>query len=177
MFDVPNEGYISSKPMHRACDFGEVLDESAVEIAKSEKTLYVLLGFWDRPVDNTLDLDRVHGYLVVRDDHSKVFNLRPLELAFFWLEVQVILLEALENLVHQSAMFSEILGGNDHIVDVNENLSGGNLFFEHFRHHPLKGGGGVAEAEEHNEWLIETTIGLESRFVLISRIESDVVIT
>jgi hypothetical protein len=124
-----------------------------------------------------LDLDRVHGYLVVQYNHAEVFDLRPLELAFFWLEVQVILLEALENLVHQSAMFGEILGGDDHVVNVFENLSGGDFFLEHFRHHPLEGGGGVAEAEEHNEWLIETTIGLESRFILVSRIESDVVIT
>jgi hypothetical protein len=74
-------------------------------------------------------------------------------------------------------MFGEILGGDDHVVDVNENLSGSNFFFEHFRHHPLEGGGGVTKAEEHDEWLVETTIGLEGRLVLISWVESNVVVT
>jgi hypothetical protein len=65
MLDIPNERYVSSKPVHGFCDLGEILDEPAVEIAESEEALYVLLGFWERPFDDALDFDWVHGYFVV----------------------------------------------------------------------------------------------------------------
>jgi hypothetical protein len=79
--------YISSKPVHRFCNLGEILDKAAVEITESKEALDVLFGFWNRPFDDALDLDRVHGHLVVRNDHAEVFDLRFLKLAFFWLEV------------------------------------------------------------------------------------------
>ncbi|ETW85245.1 hypothetical protein HETIRDRAFT_309259, partial [Heterobasidion irregulare TC 32-1] len=52
----------------------EVFDESAIEVSKAEEGLYFLQVLWGWPGGDSIDLDRVHGYIIRGNDEPKVFN-------------------------------------------------------------------------------------------------------
>ena len=60
----------------------EVADESLVEVHKPYEGLDVLYLFWLRPVCDSLDFNRVHCYVVFRDDEPKVIHLSMFKLTF-----------------------------------------------------------------------------------------------
>ena len=71
--------------MEGASNPGEVTDESPVEVHESYKGLNVLYLFWLWPVCDSLDLDRVHCYMVFRNDEPEIVHLSTFELTFLWL--------------------------------------------------------------------------------------------
>ena len=50
--------------MEGAGNLGEVVDESSVEVHKPYKGLDILYLHWLQPVCDSLDLNRVHRYMV-----------------------------------------------------------------------------------------------------------------
>src|SRR6266436_9608348 len=72
--------------MEGAGNLREVTDESSVEVHEPYEGLDILDLCWLWPVCDSLDLDRVHRYMVLRDNKPKVVHLLMFELAFLWLE-------------------------------------------------------------------------------------------
>src|SRR5258705_11475904 len=64
----------------------EVVDESPVEVHKPYEGLDILDLHWLRPVCDSLDFNRVHHYMVLRDNKPKVVHLSTFEIAFLWSE-------------------------------------------------------------------------------------------
>ncbi len=64
-------------------NLGEVADESPVEVHKPYEGLDILDLCWLQPVH---DFNRVHRYMVLRDNKPKVVHLSMFELAFLWSE-------------------------------------------------------------------------------------------
>src|SRR6266481_2591997 len=63
----------------------EVADESLVEVHKPYEGLDILDFCWLQPVCDSLDLNGVHHYVVLRDNKPKVVHLLMFKLAFLWL--------------------------------------------------------------------------------------------
>ena len=72
--------------------FGEALDEPLIEVSEPQKGLHLLLIHWSRPIPNTSNLDWVHSYQVVQDDHSEVLDRGLFELALVCSKVELVLL-------------------------------------------------------------------------------------
>ena len=72
--------------MEGAGNLGEVADESSVEVHKPYEGLDILYLCWLWPVHHSLDLNRVHHYVVFGDDKPKVIHLLTFEFTFLWSE-------------------------------------------------------------------------------------------
>src|SRR5258708_6292874 len=70
--------------MEGAGNLREVMDESPVEVHEPYEGLDILGLHWLWPVCDSLDLNRVHHYMVLRDNKPKVVHLSMFELAFLW---------------------------------------------------------------------------------------------
>ncbi|ETW87801.1 hypothetical protein HETIRDRAFT_305615, partial [Heterobasidion irregulare TC 32-1] len=57
----------------------EVFDESAIEVSKAEEGLYFFQVLRGWPGGDSIDLDRVHGYIIHGNDEPKVFDCVCLE--------------------------------------------------------------------------------------------------
>src|SRR5258708_23160199 len=64
-------------------NLGEVVDESSVEVHKPYEGLDILYLCWLWPVHDSLDLNRVHCYMVFGDDKPREFTLLILNFTFF----------------------------------------------------------------------------------------------
>src|SRR5260221_1876808 len=69
-----------------ARDVGEVRDEGLIEITEPQEATHILDTGRGWPLCDSLHLDRVHTHLSVSDDHTQVFDLSLMELAFFRLK-------------------------------------------------------------------------------------------
>ena len=67
-------------------NLGEVADESLLEVHEPYEGLDALDLHWLWPVCDSLDLNGVHRYMVLRDNKPKVVHLSTFELAFLWSE-------------------------------------------------------------------------------------------
>ena len=67
--------------MEGAGNLREVADESSVEVHKPYEGLDILDFHWLWPVCDSLDFNRVHRYMVLRDNKPKVVHLSMFELA------------------------------------------------------------------------------------------------
>ena len=72
--------------MEGAGNLGVVADESSVEVHKPYEGLDVLYLCWLWLACDSLDLNRVHCYMVLRDNKPKVVHLLMFKLTFLWLE-------------------------------------------------------------------------------------------
>src|SRR5260221_8557737 len=70
--------------MEGAGNLREVADESLVEVHEPYEGLDILDLCWLWPVCDSLDLNRVHRYMVLRDNKPKVVHLSTFKLAFLW---------------------------------------------------------------------------------------------
>ncbi|KIM64938.1 hypothetical protein SCLCIDRAFT_113957, partial [Scleroderma citrinum Foug A] len=86
------------KPHERNDDVGVVMDESTVEVHKSEVGLDVL-NFLHR-----------HGEFVRRETETEVLSGGGMELTFLWLGEEIVLSEALEDFADVFLMGLEVLG-------------------------------------------------------------------
>ena len=68
--------------MEGVSNFREVLDEPSVEVHKSYEGLDILYFCQLWPVCDSLDFNRVHHYMVLRDNKPKAVHLSTFELAF-----------------------------------------------------------------------------------------------
>ena len=66
--------------------------------------------------------------------------------------------------------------GNKNVIHIDNDVSGSNLFPENGVHHCLKGGRGISEAKEHDQWFEKSPIGFERSFPFIAFFHLDVVI-
>ena len=62
---------------------GVVGDELTIEVSETKEGSYILDFGRGWPGGNSIKLDQVHGKLTRFHNHSKVFNLRDIKLAFF----------------------------------------------------------------------------------------------
>src|SRR5258708_38847595 len=84
-------------------------------------------------------------------------------------------MEGLEYLSGDSPMVHERGGVNEYVVHITDSLIAVNEGAEDVIHHGLEGGGGVAQSEEHDEWLKECSVHGRGCLPLISFFETDVV--
>ena len=73
----------------------KAFDKPPVEVEEPQERLHLRDVAGHRPLRNSGDLDRVHLYRIVRNDHAKVLNPRLLKLALVRPEVQLMLAETL----------------------------------------------------------------------------------
>lgn len=156
---------------------GEILDKPAVEVAKPKECLYVLDTLGSRPLHNNSDLDRVHAKRIVRDDKSKEFHRLSFKETFLWFGIEVILLKNTKDLIDNLPVLFKCLREDEDVVHVHNYLARVNKVLENSVHHGLEGCRGVHQTKEHDSWFVETMIGLECSFPLISFLDADVVVS
>ena len=66
----------------------EVADESSVEVHEPYEGLDILYLHWLWPVCHSLDLNRVHHYMVFGDDKPKVIHLSMSMFKFTFLQLE-----------------------------------------------------------------------------------------
>ena len=86
---------------------GEVTDEAAVEVDKSEEGLYFFLGGWFWPFRYSRDLYRIHFDLVVGDLNSEIFHRGSFKLALIGSEIKVVLGQDLDDAADYAAMLGD----------------------------------------------------------------------
>ena len=71
-----------------------------IEIKESKEGVKFVEGGGSFPLLYTVDLDRIHGNAIFADDDAEVLDFRNFKLTFLRFEVQVIVGQYLENVVH-----------------------------------------------------------------------------
>ena len=86
---------------------GEVADEAAVEVDKSEEGLYFFLGgrFW--PFRYSCNLYQIHFDLVIGDLNSEIFHCGLFKLALIRSEIKVVLGQDLDDVADYAAMLRD----------------------------------------------------------------------
>src|SRR5258708_14615681 len=163
--------------MKGAGDFREVPDEPPVEVHKPYEGLDILYFRRLWPISDPLDLERVHCYVVLGDDKSKVVHLLMFEFAFLWSEKQLIGMKGLEYLPGDSPMVCEGGGVNKDVIHVADGLIVIDEGVEDVIHHCLEGGGRVAQSKEHDKGFKQSTVCGEGCLQLIPFLQSDIVQT
>src|SRR5260221_13042906 len=108
--------------MEGAGNLREVTDESPVEVHKPYEGLDILDLHWLQPVCDSLDLNRVHCYMVLRDNKPKVVHHLMFKLAFLQSEETLVGTEGLEYLPGDSPMVHEREGENEHVAHMENDL-------------------------------------------------------
>ncbi|KIM70394.1 hypothetical protein SCLCIDRAFT_100382, partial [Scleroderma citrinum Foug A] len=100
----------AGKLHERNDNVGVVVDETMVEVRKSEEGLNVLNfpRFW--PVGNGLNFLRGHRESVGGETETEVLGGGGMELTFLWLGKEIVLLEASEDFADVFLMGLEVLG-------------------------------------------------------------------
>ena len=127
------------------------------------------------PICDGFYLAFVHVDAVSVDEHPQVFYLRFVERAFFRSCKEVVVAEALQNLLHLGLMLGKSALGEDHdVVNVDDH----NVFHvgEDFVHHSLERSRGVAESEEHDGGFVGSSMANERGFPFITFLNPYVVV-
>ena len=130
---------------------------------------------WLRPVCDSLDFNRVHCHMVLRDNEPKVVHLSTFELAFLQSEEQLVGTEGLEYLLGDSPMVRKRGGVDKYVVHIADGLIAVDEGMEDVIHHGLEGGRQVAKSEEHDKQLKKSLVHGESCLPLVSLFETDIV--
>ena len=122
-------------------NLGEVVDESLVEVHKPYEGLDILDLRWLQPVCDSLDFNRVHRHMILRDNEPKVVHLSTFKLACLWSEEQLVRTEGLEYLSGDSPMVCERGRVNEYVIHIADGLIVVDEGAEDVIHHGLEGGG------------------------------------
>ncbi|KAG6805826.1 hypothetical protein H0H93_003996 [Arthromyces matolae] len=90
-------GVLGGEVKERACNMGEVTDETPVEVDKAQERLNLLLISWRGPLLHSSHLNRVHLSGIMGDNEPKVFDTGLLKLALLWLQEQLMLAKVLQD--------------------------------------------------------------------------------
>ncbi len=97
---------------------------------------------WLGPVTDGLDLLLVHLDAICTEDVSKELHHGAVELTLLKLQVEMVFPEMLQDLLDVVAMFGQVLGVNQDVIDVNYDGAMKELP-EHLVHEPLEDSRGV----------------------------------
>jgi hypothetical protein len=128
----------------------------------------------DRPVADGFNLGGVHADLSLMDNQAQVLDLGLLELAFLRSEVEVMLLQAGEDLVDNGAVLFQGRCEDKDIVQVDSDLALNDQVSEDRVHEGLEGGRRVGESEEHDKRFKESLVGGEGSLPFL---DTDVVVS
>ena len=92
------------------------MDKPLIEVSEPQKGLHLLLIHWGRPIPNTSNLDQVHCYQVVRDDHSEVLYCGLFELTLVCSKVELVLLQEFHDSPGDPLVFLEGLREDQDVV-------------------------------------------------------------
>src|SRR6266498_504379 len=96
--------------------FREALNEPSIEVSEPQEGLHFILIHWGRPIPNTSNLDQVHCYRVVRDDHSEVRNHGLFELTLVCSKVELVLIQEFCDSLDDLSVFLKGLCEDEDIV-------------------------------------------------------------
>jgi len=131
-------------------------DELAVEVEESEEALELLTGRALAPLDNRLDLTGVRPGQSSLHYEPQELHGWGMEGAFLYLEIEAVLQETLDDHTNMLDVLLNTPGEHQHVIKVQDNE-----YVQHVIHEGLKDGGGVGEAEGHDEVLVVTPGSLE----------------
>ena len=173
----PGEGFVL---LHKVCERfrkrGIVFYESSVEVGKTKETVDATNRHGRRPIHNGFYLGIIHSDAVPVDKHPQIFYLRFVKRALFGTCKEVVIVEALQNLLHLGLMFSKRTFGENHDVI---NVDNYDIFHisEDFVHHSLEGGGRVAETKEHDCGFVGSSMADKRSFPFVTFLNSYVVVS
>ena len=70
-----------------------------------------------------------------------------------------------------------VVRADEEVIHVNDKPSFCNHIPERIRHEPLKSGGGIGHAKEHDGGFIESMVGDEGSLPLVALLDTDIVIS
>ena len=124
------------------------MDESMVEVHKSEEELDVLnlLQFW--PIGDGLNFLCRHGESVGRETETVVLGGGGMELTFLWLGKEIVLSEVSEDFTDMFLMGLKALGVYQDVIQIDNNTDIEEIC-EDTTDESLKSRRGVSQAERH----------------------------
>ncbi len=138
---VPGQelGLTSQEGGERRSEQAVVLDESPIEVGESEESLQFLYRRGERPFPYGRNFPLVHTNPILADDVPEELQRGAMELTFLHLKVEVVLSEPFEDLRHVMAMFGQVPGVYEDVVNVHYNEMMEELP-EHLIHEALEDG-------------------------------------
>ncbi len=138
---VPGQelGLTSQEGGEQRSEQAVVLDESPIEVGKSEESLQLLYRRGERPFPYGRNFPLVHTNPILANDVTEELHRGAMELTFLHLKVEVVLSEPLEVLRHVMAMFGQVPGVYEDVVNVHYNEMMEKLP-EHLIHEALEDG-------------------------------------
>ena len=73
-------------------DIGISTNEASVEVTKTKERSYLFYRGRDWPVAKSVEFDGVHGDMIGFDDEAEVIDALFFKFAFFWFQVEVVIL-------------------------------------------------------------------------------------
>src|SRR5258708_26335316 len=113
--------------------------------------------------------------MIFGDDERKVVHLSKFEFAFLQSEEQLVGTEGLEYLSSDPLMVCEGGRVGEDVIHVANGFIAINKGAEDVVHHHLEGSQQVAQSKEHDKWLEESSVHVESCLPFIPFLQVDVV--
>ena len=117
----------------------KLFDKPAIEISEPDEGLDFLFVRQGWPFCYAGDLDGIHLDLVVRDDHTEIFEAGFFKLTLLVLEVQVVFAHAIEDNSSDLVMFFKAVCEDEDVIEVNRDDTLCDEVLEDFVHHRLEG--------------------------------------
>ncbi|KAF9812584.1 hypothetical protein IEO21_06106 [Rhodonia placenta] len=155
---------VPCEPVEWSRDLGEVLNETAVEVGEPPELLNIFFVLGYRPFINSLQLRRIHRYLIATKHIADIVDFGNIPFALLRLQEQIVILKALKDLARDLIMLL-LIGGEDEYV-IQEDVI----------HHCLEGRGEIGEAEEHHQVFVQSPVRYKGRLPFVTGFDPDVVV-
>src|SRR5467141_3502830 len=115
-------GTLAGKTRKRNCDFGISVNETTVEVGKTEEGLNILDFLRLRPILDNLDLIWSHGEAFGRQHVSEVFTGSNMELAFVCTGKKSVSTESSEYCPNMSFVLRNVVRIDEDVVGIDEDV-------------------------------------------------------
>jgi hypothetical protein len=88
-FNSPRKMLILPSELNNRRHYWRIIgNETPIKVSKSKKTLDILNKNWSSPINNGLNLTRIHANVVSKDDVTQEFHFRLMEFTFLQLVIK-----------------------------------------------------------------------------------------
>ncbi len=120
-FNSPRKRLIFLSQLNKRGHYWKIVGNvMLIKVGKSKKTLDILNKSWNSPINNGLNLARIHVNAISRDDVTQEFHFRLMEFTLLQFGLKSNLLKLSQNETYMSLMVVHFLWENEDVIDVTD---------------------------------------------------------
>ncbi len=158
---------LANQTSKRGHDRGIVCNESLIEISKPKETLNISNKSWGSPIHNSLNLTRVYGNAISKNNITQEFHLKLMESTLLQFGINTNLWELFQNKTYMVFMTCHVLWKNEDIINViNHKII--QILMKDITHHMSKNNRCIGKTKGHHNIFEMAITSIEHFFPFIT---------